>query len=107
MKSQECQTDMIVRWEEDVKEIVKLKKNLPKMQRYYEQRLFKLTHIKHLEAFKHLACLLNDRKSITSLLLSMRLWENYSKMLLLIYANKHKRDLTTTYKDQGKLYILS
>mmetsp|Transcript_22212 Transcript_22212/g.19736 ORF Transcript_22212/g.19736 Transcript_22212/m.19736 type:complete len:91 (+) Transcript_22212:1031-1303(+) len=71
------------------------------MQRFYEAKTMRLVQIQHYKSFKFLAYLLNDNKSFLSLLLSMKLWQNYSKMLLFIFAQKPKRNLCTTYADQG------
>lgn len=97
VKSQECQTDIIVRWEKDVEDI----KHLSKMKEFYEKKTMKITHKMHLESFKFLAGLFNQNPSFTSLLLSMVAWKNYSKMLLLIYVANPNKTLTISLKNKG------
>ncbi|CAI2359022.1 unnamed protein product [Moneuplotes crassus] len=100
-KDFKSQTDFVVRWEEDIEDNERLKRNLKEIENFYEKKLLKLTHKMHLDSFKFALMLINQNPTFVSLLLSVSFWHHYSKFLMGLYLLKSKVDLTTSYKNKA------
>jgi hypothetical protein len=96
---QSCQTDFIVRSEQDIEEIKTLKHRLVKMQKFYESKCRMLAMQKSSDALKMLIYFNQTQNSLPMNILILHMWMKYVSKILYILCRKTDRDLTKTYRD--------
>lgn len=102
LKDFSCQSTLLIRCEEDIKDIENLKSNLVNQKVHYESKLTTLVHQKHLDSFRVIIDLFKSQQNLLTLLALLSVWRRYSQYLFKVYLHQsHNRNFLKSYKEKS------